>query len=458
MHMKLPHNELKSNSKLWSRMAQQNAVQQTPFWYNFLLICLKPLYRWKIKQRAESDALFQQECIERFGPFQTPKNLHTIWFHVVSIGETNAAQPLIEHYLKLGHPVLVTNTTKTGQARAKSLFLKAPYLALFQAVYLPVDQKPLLKQFFDLYQPKLLALVETEIWPNLIAQAKQQQIPCILLNARLSEKSAKGYAKVSRLTQAMLQQLTWMLTQDQATQQRYVDLGLEKAKSQVVGNIKFDISAPNSFIEQAEQLKQEWQLEKRQIITLASTHAPEEEQLLKQLQTHLNSNPDLLCMVVPRHPERFDEVYKICQSLNLNTQRRSLKQPIQIDTQVFLADSMGEMWLWYALSQACFVGGSLNEPGGGHNILEPMVLNIPTVIGPRYFNFQSIVDEFVAAQGILIGENAAQVAQQLLSCLDDPLQTQQQVAHAQQVLQRNKGSLQKHIQLLDHYLQQTASS
>nr|WP_314371279.1 3-deoxy-D-manno-octulosonic acid transferase [uncultured Acinetobacter sp.] len=438
-------------------MAQHNAVQQTPFWYNFLLVCLKPLYRWKIRQRAESDALYQQECLERFGPFQPPKNLNTIWFHVVSVGETNAAQPLIEHYLKLGHSVLVTNTTKTGQARAKSLFYEK-YSTLFQAVYLPVDQKPLLKQFFELYQPKLLALVETEIWPNLIAQAKQKQIPCILLNARLSEKSAKGYDKVRRLTQPMLQQLTWLLAQDIATQQRYVDLGLDQSKSQVVGNIKFDISAPNSFIEQAEQLKQEWQLEKRQIITLASTHAPEEEQLLKQLQLHLNSNPDLLCMVVPRHPERFDEVYKICQSLNLNTQRRSLKQPIQIDTQVFLADSMGEMWLWYALSQACFVGGSLNEPGGGHNILEPMVLNIPTVIGPRYFNFQSIVDEFVAAQGILIGENAAQVAQQLLSCLDDPLQTQQQVAHAQQVLQRNKGSLQKHIQLLDHYLQQTASS
>ena len=438
-------------------MAQHNAVQQTPFWYNFLLVCLKPLYRWKIRQRAESDALYQQECLERFGPFQPPKNLNTIWFHVVSVGETNAAQPLIEHYLKLGHSVLVTNTTKTGQARAKSLFYEK-YSTLFQAVYLPVDQKPLLKQFFELYQPKILALVETEIWPNLIAQAKQKQIPCILLNARLSEKSAKGYDKVRRLTQLMLQQLTWLLAQDIATQQRYVDLGLDQSKSQVVGNIKFDISAPTSFIEQAEQLKQEWQLEKRQIITLASTHAPEEEQLLKQLQTHLNSNPDLLCMVVPRHPERFDEVYKICQSLNLNTQRRSLKQPIQIDTQVFLADSMGEMWLWYALSQACFVGGSLNEPGGGHNILEPMVLNIPTVIGPRYFNFQSIVDEFVAAQGILIGENAAQVAQQLLSCLDDPLQTQQQVAHAQQVLQRNKGSLQKHIQLLDHYLQQTASS
>jgi 3-deoxy-D-manno-octulosonic-acid transferase len=162
--------------------------------------------------------------------------------------------------------------------------------------------------------------------------------------------------------------------------------------------------------------------------------------------------------VVPRHPERFDEVYKICQSLNLNTQRRSLKQPIQTDTQVFLADSMGEMWLWYALSQACFVGGSLNEPGGGHNILEPMVLDVPTVIGPRYFNFQSIVDEFVAEHGILIGKDAVQVVQQLLSCLDDPIQTQQLIEQAELVLQRNKGSLQKHIQLIDHYLEFKALS
>lgn len=435
-------------------MAQQNAVQQTPFWYNFLLMCLKPLYRWKIKQRAESDALFQQECLERFGPFQPVKNTGAIWFHAVSVGETNAAQPLIEHYLKLGHPILVTNTTKTGQARAKSLFQKAPYLDLFQAVYLPVDQKPLLKQFFQRYQPKILALVETEIWPNLIAEAKQQQIPCILLNARLSEKSAQGYAKVRRLTRPMLQQLTWMLAQDEATQQRYVSLGFDQANSQVVGNIKFDITTPEHFVAQARQLKQDWPLSGRQIITLASTHASEEQSLLQQLQPHLNSNPDLLCIVVPRHPERFDEVFQVCQRLNLKTQRRSLQQPIQADTQVFLADSMGEMWLWYGLSQACFVGGSLNEPGGGHNILEPMVLDVPTVIGPRYFNFQTIVDEFVAEQAILIGEDAAQVVQQLLSCLENSVHVSQRLERAQQVLQRNQGSLQKHIQLLDHYLAQ----
>ena len=127
----------------------------TPFWYNAALAIIKPLYQWRIKKRAQDVAAYQQECLERFGPFQLPKNLETIWFHAVSVGETNAAQPLIEHYLKQGHSVLVTNTTKTGQARAKSLFNQAPYQALFQAVYLPADQKHLIQAFFQKYQPKI---------------------------------------------------------------------------------------------------------------------------------------------------------------------------------------------------------------------------------------------------------------------------------------------------------------
>ncbi|MDX8238804.1 3-deoxy-D-manno-octulosonic acid transferase [Acinetobacter pittii] len=424
----------------------------TPFWYNTALHLLKPFYHWRIKKRAESQELYHQECLERFGPFETPKNVRAIWFHAVSVGETNAAQPLIEHYLKLGQPVLVTNTTKTGQARAKSLFLKVPYLDLFQAVYLPVDQKHLLKQFFELYQPKLLALVETELWPNLIDQAKLQQVPCLLLNARLSEKSAKGYSRISGLTAGMLKQIDWVLAQDNATRQRYVELGLDQQKSQVVGNIKFDIHAPEAFINQAEQLQQQWYLGQRKVLTIASTHAPEEQQILEALAPYLKSDPDLVCIVVPRHPERFDEVFEISQNLDLVTHRRSMNHSIHASTQVYLADSMGELWLWYALSEVCFVGGSLNEPGGGHNILEPMVLNVPTVIGPRYFNFQTIVDEFIDENGVLIAQDAEQVVAIWMACLAEPDQTQQVVEQAHKVLQRNQGSLQKHIGVINRYL------
>ena len=424
----------------------------TPFWYNAALAIVKPLYRWKIKKRAQSAEAYQQECLERFGPFQAVKNTQTMWFHVVSVGETNAAQPLIEHYLQLGHPVLVTNTTKTGQARAKSLFLKAPYEDLFQAVYLPADQKSLVAQFFKKYQPKMLVLVETELWPNLIAQAKKINSPAILVNARLSEKSANGYAKVKSLTQPMLHGLTQLLAQDQASLQRFQALGMSTELSQVVGSIKFDIHAPQSFVDQAEQLKDEWSLHHRKVITLASTHAPEEQKLIKALSEHLIEDPELLIIVVPRHPERFAEVYQVTQDLNLNTKRRSLGQLITSDTQVYLADSMGEMWLWYALSNACFVGGSLNEPGGGHNILEPISLNVPTVIGPNYFNFQTIVNEFVEAYAVAVGDDAEQVASMLLDFAENESLAKQMAMNAQVIMQKNAGSLAKHIQVLDQYL------
>lgn len=424
----------------------------TPFWYNAALALLKPIYQSRIRKRAEHPEQLQQELLERFGPFQPAKNLHAIWFHVVSVGETNAAQPLIEHYLKAGHPVLVTNTTKTGQARAKSLFLKAPYLDLFQAVYLPADQVHLIREFYQKYQPKLLALVETELWPNLIDQAQHFQVPCLLINARLSEKSAKGYAKVKGLTRGMLQNLQQVLAQDLATQQRFIALGMPSERTSVVGNIKFDIRAPEDFVEQAVQLQQTWQLQDRKIITLASTHAPEEQQLLTALKPYFAEHPELLCIVVPRHPERFDEVAAQVQKLQLNMQRRSLAEVIQPETQVYLADSMGEMWLWYALSQACYVGGSLNEPGGGHNILEPLALSVATVLGKNYFNFQSIVDEFVAAEAVYVAEDAEQAVETLTQLLFEPALRAQLNQNAQVIMYKNRGSLMEHIHVINQYL------
>ena len=424
----------------------------TPLWYNAALALLKPIYQSRIRKRAEHPEQLQQELLERFGPFQPAKNLHAIWFHVVSVGETNAAQPLIEHYLKAGHPVLVTNTTKTGQARAKSLFLKAPYLDLFQAVYLPADQVHLIREFYQKYQPKLLALVETELWPNLIDQAQHFQVPCLLINARLSEKSAKGYAKVKGLTRGMLQNLQQVLAQDLATQQRFIALGMPSERTRVVGNIKFDIRAPEDFVEQAVQLQQTWQLAHRKIITLASTHAPEEQQLLTALKPYFAEHPELLCIVVPRHPERFDEVAAQVQKLQLNMQRRSLAEVIQPETQVYLADSMGEMWLWYALSQACYVGGSLNEPGGGHNILEPLALSVATVLGKNYFNFQSIVDEFVAAEAVYVVENAEQAVNTLTQLLFEPALRAQLNQNAQVIMYKNRGSLTEHIHVMNQYL------
>lgn len=423
----------------------------TPFWYNAILAVLKPLYRQRLKKRSGHLADFAEELTERFGPFQPPKNQNVLWFHAVSVGETNAAQPLIEHYLQAGQAVLVTNTTRTGQARAKSLFLKK-YPGLFQAVFLPVDQKDLIDQFLELYQPRVLALMETELWPNLLERVQLQEIPMLLLNARLSKKSAQGYARFKRLTAPMLEQLDFIAAQDQASLQRFAALGKSPRQMSVVGNIKFDIQPPSKFIQQAEQLRHDWQLESRQVITLASTHAPEEQKLLQMLQPYLKRHLEQLCIVVPRHPERFDEVFTLIQSMNLRVQRRSKGERIQADTQVYLADSMGELWLWYALSQACIVGGSFNTPGGGHNILEPMSLQVATVIGPNYFNFQSIADEFLQEQGLIVAEDEVSAIEQIQHLLWDTAFRQTQVEQATAVLSRNQGALQRHICLLDQYL------
>ena len=432
-------------------MIQPVPFFKTPFWYNWLLACIKPIYRWRLNKRSGHLADFQDELTERFGPFQPAKNRQVIWFHAVSVGETNAAQPLVEHYLQQGQPVLITNTTRTGQARAKALFAQR-YPELFQAVFLPVDQQPLLDAFIDCYQPKILLLMETELWPNLLQCVTQHGIPQLLLNARLSEKSAKGYAKLKRLTYPMLSQLNWIAAQDQATLQRFADLGKSVSEMSVVGNVKFDITAPDWVVTKAAQLKQDWQLSNRKIMVLASTHAPEELQLLTELKAALQADQNLLCIVVPRHPERFDEVFQITQQLGLNTKRRSLQQAVDANTQVYLADSMGELWLWYALSQVAYVGGSLNEPGGGHNILEPVALDVATVLGKNYFNFQVIVDEFVKQDAVSIVQDAAQAQAQLLALLKNTHQRQHMLQHATTILHSNQGSVLRHIQLIDRFL------
>src|SRR5690606_41961346 len=214
----------------------------------------------------------------------------------------------------------------------------------------------------------------------------------------------------------------------------------------------FDIHAPESFIRQAQQLKQDWNLAARKIITIASTHAPEEQKLLNALKPYLKQHPEIVVIVVPRHPERFDEVFQVAQDLDLNTQRRSLGEVIEPHTQVYLADSMGEMWLWYALSQVCFVGGSLNEPGGGHNILEPVALNVATILGRNYFNFQTIVDEFIQADAVKVVQDAEQAAHVLIELLEDSKKAKALNIQAQKILQQNQGSLERHIQVIDQYL------
>lgn len=424
---------------------------QPPFWYHIALSVFKPLYHWRVAKRSNHPDDLKKELTQRFGPFLPAKNKNTIWFHAVSVGETNAAQPLIEHYLKQGQCVLVTNTTKTGQARAKQLF-QEHYSDQFQAVFLPLDQQLLIEQFLNQYQPKILLLMETELWPNLLACVAEYKIPQLLLNARLSEKSANGYAKLKRLVKPMLLQLDWIATQDRAALLRFEQLGKPVTQMSVVGNIKFDISAPCGVQQQAIDIAQHWQLKSRKVIVLASTHADEEANILSALKAQLIADPTLVCIVVPRHPERFEEVFEVSQGLGLNTHRRSLKQSIDTNTQVYLADSMGELWLWYAIATVAYVGGSLNQTGGGHNILEPISLGVPTVLGERYFNFQTVVDDFLQHDAVKVVSDFDQAQKQIIELLENSEKTEQMVQRAFDTLKYHQGALNRHIEMIDRFL------
>ena len=429
-------------------------VQKPPFWYQLLLAIIVPLYRLRVWQRSRMQPDYQAEVVERFQIAATAKNTRVIWIHAVSVGETNAAEPIIEHFLAKGQAVLVTNTTRTGQARAKSLFAKA-YPELFEAVFLPVDTVFLITRFLQRYQPRLFILIETELWPNALNLTAQANIPSILINARLSERSAKGYAKFSRLTHPMLQQLSCIAAQDADTAQRFIDLGADAKKVVVTGSVKFDIQPPVHLLQQAKQIQHEWQLVngvgRRPILVAASTHDPEEAQILAQFKTILAQYPDAVLIVVPRHPERFASVAQLIKQKGFELFQRSQQQKIEVQTQVYLADSMGELWLWYVLADMAFVGGSLST-NGGHNPLEPVALGVPVVMGEHTFNFKAIVEQLTQVNALQQVANAEQLMQVWLHWLQHPDQAKQAGSAGLQVMQANQGALERQIKLVEGLL------
>ncbi len=425
-------------------------VQTPPFWYQLLLAIIVPLYRLRVWQRSKLQPDYQAEVVERFQIAQTVKNQQVIWIHAVSVGETNAAQPIIEHFLAQGQAVLVTNTTRTGQARAKALFAQN-YPDLFEAVFLPVDTVGLMQQFLQCYQPRLFILIETELWPNALSLTAQANIPSILINARLSERSAKGYGKFSRLTRPMLNDLSCIAAQNSDTAQRFIALGADKNNVVVTGSVKFDIQPPEFLVQQAKQLKQDWQLHGRPVLVAASTHDPEEAQILAQFKTVLVQYPNAVLIVVPRHPERFASVAKLIKNNGFELFQRSQQQVIQPKTQVYLADSMGELWLWYALADMAFVGGSLTS-NGGHNPLEPVALGVPVVMGEHTFNFQAIVEQLTQADALQQVTSSEQLMQVWLNWLQHPEQAQQAGVAGLQVMQANQGALERQIGLVERLL------
>ena len=422
-----------------------------PIWYPLLLAIIAQLYRLRVFLRSRHEPDYQLEVAQRFGKLPAAKLKQPVWIHAVSVGETNAAQPIIQHLLNMGLPVLVTNTTRTGAARVKALFAKDIQKNQLEQHFLPIDTAWLMNEFIDIHQPRMVLLIETEIWPNLLAILHKRKIPSMLMNARLSERSAKGYAKFSSLTKPMIEHLTHIAAQDQDTANRFIGLGASGGKVTVTGSLKFDLTAPEENLELAKKLKLDWQLEGRPVLFAASTHEPEELEILTAFKSFLVEFPRALLIIAPRHPERFDRVAALIEEQGLRYARRSADQSVNGTTSVFLADSMGEMWTWYALSKLAFVGGSLAETGG-HNPLEAASLGVPVVMGSHTFNFAQIV-ELLKAAGALVQVNDADVVMQVWR---DWLLSESQYEDASHaalaVMRANQGALKRQLDLVDDLL------
>lgn len=412
--------------------------------YSFVLSVLMPIIVLRMFVRARKAPAYAQNWWQRFGWFKGPKALNGkqggIWFHTVSVGEFIAAIPLIEQTLQ-AYPdelITITTTTPTGSAQVKKRFAKQLGQQVFH-VYLPYDLPWFLRGFLHKVRPHLLVILETELWPNLIHCSQKTGCKVLVVNARLSEKSAKGYAKVAGLAKAMLDNLDGLAVQNKTDAQRFVELGMVESAMRVTGSIKFDLNISPDLLNQGQALKHSWGCE-RKVLVVASTHKGEDEIALEGFAKLLKQDPERLLIMVPRHPERFNDVATLIEQRGFTLSRRSLLDASK-DTQVLLVDTMGELMAFLAASNVCVMGGSFVE-NGGHNPLEPAALNVPVIMGPSQFNFALICEQLEAAGGLqtVAAENWAVLAHTWLS--DDVLAQQKGVA-AKAVVEENRGAKQK---------------
>jgi 3-deoxy-D-manno-octulosonic-acid transferase len=403
--------------------------------YTGLLYLLLPLALLRLYWRGRRDPGHWQRWRERFGGIPPLPEPGCLWLHAVSVGETRAALPLIRALREAdpNQPLLVTTTTLTGSRQVREALGDQ-----VQHVYAPYDLPGAVRRFLRRTQPRLAIIMETELWPNLLHQCAAAGIPVLIANARLSERSMRGYARFGWLTQPMLQHITLIAAQSEADAARFHALGAPRV--QVTGNLKYDLTLPDDLPEQGRQFRREWLGENRPVWIAASTHAGEDEQVLDAFAPLRDRWPELLLLLVPRHPERFDSVAELCWQRGFSVTRRSEKQPCSVETAVFLGDSMGELLQFYAAADLAFVGGSL-VPTGGHNVLEPALVGLPTLFGPHMFNFTEAGERLLQAEASWQVTNAVELAAAVDRLLADPALRREAGQCGRVVVERHRGAL-----------------
>jgi 3-deoxy-D-manno-octulosonic-acid transferase len=417
--------------------------------YSVLFYLLLPLIILRLLFRGLKSSGYRSRWAERFGLVASTADKRIIWLHAVSVGETLAAAPLVralqEQYPQ--HRLLVTCMTPTGSERIQAVFGDS-----VEHCYAPYDMPDALSRFLATVNPEILIIMETELWPNTIAACHRRNIPVVLANARLSQKSALGYSRVKPLVKPMLESMTAVVAQHHDDGARFIDLGLPDFVLSISGNIKFDLTLDAPLKQYAQQLGTQWRgAEGRLIWLAASTHRGEDEiilQAMSQIKAGMEVPP--LLVLVPRHPERFDQVAELCTSAGYTLARHS-KADATAGVDILLGDTMGELMAFYGACDIAFVGGSL-VPTGGHNMIEPAAWGVPILTGPHLFNFAEASRLLVEAEAMQVCDNADSLAQHCIDLLNNQQQRQTMGDAGVNVAEDNRGALDRLLAVIANSL------
>ncbi len=422
------------------------------FSYSVLLYVLTPLVLIRLLWRSRKNPAYRKRISERFA-FIEKQQQPLICVHAVSVGEAIAAKPLIEGLIETypDYQVLVTTTTPTGSDRVNAMFSQR-----VQHVYLPYDLPDAVGRFLKRTNPSVLIVMETEIWPNLYAISAKKQIPVVIVNARLSQKSTQAYQRIKGLIAETLSNVKQIAVRSEDDASNFKLIGAKDEQISVMGNIKYDFQSNPKQIEQGKKIKK-WGGVNRKVLVAASTHEGEDEKVL-ELYSHLyKKNKDLILVIIPRHPERFDSVYEMAERNNkaLTVIRHSETnyEDQKPDFNIIIGDTMGEMQSWLSLSDVVFMGGSLVETGG-HNPLEATAFGIPVVSGPHMFNFEDITADMQKEDLLFIENDENLVLKRIENLLfrQDEKEVEAFQEKAEVFMQRHRGVTASLIQLSKSWL------
>lgn len=414
------------------------------FIYNLFFYSMLPLIYLRLLWRSLRAPEYRRRMAERFGVFEAPAGpANGLWLHAVSVGESIAAAPLVREFQALYPelPIVITTTTPTGSKQVREMFGDTAF-----HVYAPYDTPRAVSRFLDQLQPSVAVFMETEVWPNMIFLCAEREIPVVLTNARMSDKSVRGYERFSSFSRNVFSRFAMVAAQSEADAQRFAQLGVRQDALAIVGSVKFDVEVSPSMQRQAEYLREYW-LGGRTVWIAASTHAGEEEQLLAAHRSLLGAHPGVILLIVPRHPERFGKVADLIKAKKFTMQRRSEGGEIATDTQVVLGDSMGELSVLFGCSDLAFVGGSL-VARGGHNTLEAAVWGQPIVTGASDFNFVEISRLLKIGGAMKVFNNADELAAGLVQLFASDPEREEMAAAAKRVIEENRGALARQFALI----------